>query len=84
MSTYRLHTDEIDEGEKSRDFASKEAAMAYAIWWFLDGYMDNQSMPDSPDDRVYGYAIDLIEELKRGETFQCNRFYERAHIEEIP
>lgn len=82
--TWRLHTDGLDHEPAATDFASAPAAIAYAAWWFLDGYVDNDTMPGMPDETVLEDLDELLSDLRAGREFYCSRFYEKVRLEELP
>lgn len=76
----RLELSSVDDGYKTIDFQTKEHAVAYAVWWFLEGYsgVDQQSI--EKDEILMGHAADLIKELTAGNEFHCGRFHENIKI----
>ncbi len=81
MTNYRLHFRSLDEDPETKDFPDRESAIAYASWWFIDGYTGPEHIEILSS--VFEDAGELVSALVAGKEFRCGRLYETVSIELI-
>jgi hypothetical protein len=74
----KLYLSMLDHDDEVLSFETEDEAIAYASWWFLDGYMEEE-YPGSVEDAVSHAGI-LVSTLKEGGEFIYKRFYEHVRI----